>query len=95
MRGRDPATTGRASAAARVRAEGAYRRARDGATQFGRNFSGKGVHEASRIAGLAEGSEIISSKNTAAGSRFPVSELRTVKLRGTSEPIDVVTVEWR
>jgi class 3 adenylate cyclase len=53
------------------------------------------VHEASRIAGLAEGSGIISSKNTAAGSRFPVSELRTVTLRGTSEPIDVVTVEWR
>ena len=66
-----------------------------GATQLGRNFSGKGVHEASRIAGLAEGSEIISSKDTAAGSRFPVSEPRTVQLRGTSEPIDVVTVEWR
>jgi len=66
-----------------------------GATQSGRNFSGKGVHEASRIAGLAEGSEIVSSKDTAAGSRFPVSEPRTVQLRGTSEPIDVVTVEWR
>jgi class 3 adenylate cyclase len=66
-----------------------------GATQLGRNFSGKGVHEASRIAGLAEGSEIISSKDTAAGSRFPVSEPRTVQLRGTTEPIDVVTVEWR
>ena len=66
-----------------------------GATQLGRNFSGKGVHEASRIAGLAEGSEIMSSKETAAGSRFPVSEARTVTLRGTSEAIDVVTVEWR
>jgi len=66
-----------------------------GATQSGRNFSGKGVHEASRIAGLAEGSEIMSSKETAAGSRFPVSEARTVTLRGTSEAIDVVTVEWR
>jgi len=66
-----------------------------GATQLGRNFSGKGVHEASRIAGLAEGSQIMSSKDTAAGSRFPVSEARTVTLRGTSEAIDVVTVEWR
>jgi class 3 adenylate cyclase len=66
-----------------------------GATQLGRNFSGKGVHEASRIAGLAEGSEIICSKDTAAGSRFPVSEPRRVQLRGTTEPIDVVTVEWR
>ena len=57
--------------------------------------SGKGVHEASRISGLAEGSEIVASKETAAGSRFPVSESRTVTLRGTSEPVDVVTVEWR
>lgn len=66
-----------------------------GATQLGRNFSGKGVHEASRIAGLASGSEIIASKETAAGSRFPVSEPQTVTLRGTSEPVDIVTVEWR
>jgi class 3 adenylate cyclase len=66
-----------------------------GATQLGNNYSGKGVHEASRIAGLAEGSEIVASKETAAGSRFPVSESRTVTLRGTSEPVDVVTVEWR
>jgi class 3 adenylate cyclase len=65
-----------------------------GATQVGRNFSGKGVHEASRIAALAEGGEIISSKNTAAGSRFAISEPRQVILRGTSEPVDVVTVGW-
>ena len=66
-----------------------------GATQLGRNYSGKGVHEASRIAGLAEGSEIVASKETAAGSRFRVGEPKTVSLRGTSEPVDVVTVEWR
>ena len=66
-----------------------------GATQLGRNYSGKGVHEASRIAGLAEGSEIVASKETAAGSRFPVSEPKIVTLRGTSEPVEVVTVEWR
>jgi class 3 adenylate cyclase len=66
-----------------------------GATQLGNNYSGKGVHEASRIAGLAEGSEIVASRETSAGSRFPVSEARTVTLRGTSEPVDVVTVEWR
>ena len=66
-----------------------------GATQLGGNYSGKGVHEASRIAGLAEGGQIVASRDTAAGSRFPVSEPRTVTLRGTSEPIDVVTVDWR
>ncbi len=65
-----------------------------GATQLGRNYSGKGVHEASRIAGLANGSEIVASKQTAAGSRFPYSEPQTVTLRGTSEPVDVVTVDW-
>jgi class 3 adenylate cyclase len=66
-----------------------------GATQLGRNYSGKGVHEASRIAGLADGSEIVASEQTAAGSRFPFSEPQTVTLRGTSEPVGVVTVEWR
>jgi len=65
-----------------------------GATQVGRNFSGIGVHEAARIAALAEGGEILSSRATAAGGRFSVSEPRTVSLRGTSEPIDVVSVDW-
>ena len=66
-----------------------------GATQVGRNFTGKGVHEASRIAGLADGGEILASRESAAGGRFPVSEPRTVDIRGMSEPIEVVSVEWR
>jgi class 3 adenylate cyclase len=65
-----------------------------GATQVGRNFSGKGVHEAARIAALAEGNEIVSSQATAAGSRFPTSEARAVTLRGTSEPVEIVSVDW-
>jgi class 3 adenylate cyclase len=65
-----------------------------GATQMGRNFSGKGVHEAARIAALAEGNEILSSKATAAGGRHPTADARTVTLRGTSEPMEIVTVEW-
>jgi class 3 adenylate cyclase len=65
-----------------------------GATQVGRNFSGKGVHEAARIAALAGGGEILSSRDTAAGGRFPTSDPRGVTLRGTSEPIDIVTVDW-
>jgi class 3 adenylate cyclase len=66
-----------------------------GATQVGRNFTGKGVHEASRIAGLAEGGEITASRETAAGGRFPISEPRTVDIRGMAEPIEVVSVEWK
>ncbi len=65
-----------------------------GATQVGRNFSGKGVHQAARIAALGQGGEIVSSRETAAGSRFPTSEPRTVTLRGTSEPVEIVTVSW-
>jgi class 3 adenylate cyclase len=65
-----------------------------GATQVGRNFSGKGVHEAARIAALAEGGDIVACRATTAGSRFPTSDVRTVTLRGTSEPLDVVSVQW-
>src|SRR5439155_10718901 len=66
-----------------------------GATQVGANFTGKGVHEASRIAGLAEGGEIVASVETAAGGRFPISEPRTADIRGMSEPIEVVHVDWK
>jgi class 3 adenylate cyclase len=66
-----------------------------GATQVGRDFSGKGVHEAARIAALAGGDEIFASRATAADARFPVSEPRTVTLRGTSEPVEIVTIDWQ
>lgn len=66
-----------------------------GATQVGQNFTGKGVHAASRIAGLAEGGEILASRETAADGRFTVSEVRTVDIRGMAEPIEVLSVDWR
>jgi class 3 adenylate cyclase len=66
-----------------------------GATQVGKNFTGKGVHEASRIAALAAGGEIVASRATAAGSRYGASEPREVEIRGVSEPVEVVTVDWR
>ena len=59
------------------------------------NFTGKGVHEAARIAGLAEGGEIVASRETAAGGRFSTSNPKKVDIRGMSEPIEVVSVEWR
>jgi class 3 adenylate cyclase len=64
------------------------------ATQVGRDFRGKGVHEAARIAALAEGSEILASKQTAT-DRFPVSEPRTVTLKGITEPMEIVSIQWR
>jgi class 3 adenylate cyclase len=65
-----------------------------GATQVGANFKGLGVHEASRIAGLADGGEVFASKETVAGSHYSASEPRRVTLKGISEPIDIVTIDW-
>ena len=52
------------------------------------------MHEAARIAALADGDEILASRMTAVDGRFPISEPRTVTLRGTSDPIEIVTVDW-
>ena len=65
------------------------------ATQVGGNFRGKGVHEAARIAALADGGEVVASRDTAAGSRFPASQPREVLLKGISEAIEVVSIDWR
>jgi class 3 adenylate cyclase len=64
------------------------------ATRVGRNFTGKGVHEAARIGALAEGGEVVASASTAQGGRFPVSEARSVTVKGIADPIEVVTVDW-
>ncbi len=62
-----------------------------------RAFRGKGVHEAARVVALAEGEQIVASLETAASAsgRFAVSEPRTVSLKGLTEPMQVVTIEWR
>src|SRR5919197_2318049 len=62
------------------------------ATRVGRNFTGKGVHEAARIGALAEGSEILASVDTATGGRYPMSDSKAVTVKGIADPIDVVTV---
>lgn len=58
------------------------------------NFRGKGVHEAARIAALAGGDEIVASVATV-GDKAPTSARKTVELKGLSEPIEVVTINWR
>jgi class 3 adenylate cyclase len=65
------------------------------ATQVGGNFRGKGVHEAARIASRAEGGEVLASSDTVAGTRFSSSNARSMDLKGISEPVTVVTVDWR
>jgi class 3 adenylate cyclase len=67
-----------------------------GAAQVGKSFRGKGVHEAARIAALAEGGEIVASRTTVGStSPYAASEPRTVSLKGISEPLEVVSIDWR
>jgi len=65
------------------------------ATQVGQNYQGKGVNQASRIASIANGSEIVASSETMAGTKYRTSAPRSVELKGLSQPVEVVSVEWQ
>jgi class 3 adenylate cyclase len=64
------------------------------ATRIEGDFRGKGVHEAARIAALGAGGEIVASAGTV-GEGHRTSAARTETLKGLTEPIEVVTVEWK
>ena len=64
------------------------------ATRIEGNFRGKGVHEASRIAALAGAGEIIASAGTV-GEGHRTSGARSEMLKGLTEPVAVVNVEWK
>ena len=66
-----------------------------GAQQVGRDYRGKGVNEAARIAGAAAGGEILASRETVDGTRFATTQPRSIQLKGVREPMDVVSVEWK
>ena len=55
------------------------------------------MHEAARIAALAEGGEILASSETVAhaGRVTAVSDGREVRLKGISTPVEVVSIDWR
>jgi class 3 adenylate cyclase/Tfp pilus assembly protein PilF len=67
------------------------------AARRGKDFGGRGIHEAARIAALASGGEIIASRASLADAtpRYATSAPREVELKGFSEPIEVVTIDWR
>ena len=66
------------------------------ATQSGRQLAGQGVHAAARIAALAKGGEILASVRTLDGlDGFTTTEARSVALKGITEPIQIVTLDWR
>jgi class 3 adenylate cyclase len=60
------------------------------------HYRGKGVHQAARIAALAEAGEILASQETLVAdlARFAVSKPRKVTLRGISHPVQVVIIDW-
>ena len=62
------------------------------AARKGGDYEGKGVHAAARIGALAQGGEVLVSEDVAAGSRFPISELRAVRLKGIDKPVKVATL---
>jgi len=67
------------------------------AARHGVGYRGKGVHQTARIAALAEGGEILASGETLAGTtlRFPASAPRSVELKGVSEPVELITINWQ
>jgi class 3 adenylate cyclase len=67
------------------------------ATQLGGDYRGRGVHVAARVGALAEAGEILATAEsvTEDGERFTVCDARMVTLKGISQPVEVVTVEWR
>ena len=70
----------------------------DEATIDGNDYRGRGVHLAARVSGAAGGDEIVISKSALDASdriQFPISEPRSVELKGIDGPIEVHTVEWK
>ena len=66
------------------------------ATRSASGYSGKGVHEAARVGALGGPGEIYASLDTARlGDGLAYSEPKTVTLKGISEPLEVVTIDWR
>ena len=66
------------------------------AARQGAGYRGRGVHEAARISALADGGEIVASRETVDDvHRFAVSSPREVTLKGIDAPVEVVSVDWR
>jgi class 3 adenylate cyclase len=57
-------------------------------------YRGKGVHAAARIGAAAEPNEVVASRETAEAGRVDFSNPRFVSLKGLSEPLEIVSVDW-
>ncbi|HET8569523.1 MAG TPA: adenylate/guanylate cyclase domain-containing protein [Candidatus Limnocylindria bacterium] len=67
------------------------------ATKRGTDYAGVGVHEAARVAALAEGGEILVTRATfdAGGAAFAAGAPRSVTLKGIDGAVEVLPVAWR
>jgi class 3 adenylate cyclase len=59
------------------------------------DLGGQGVHAAARVGALAGAAEILASSETVRGIRYPVSDRRSVELKGLQESVEVVSIGWR
>jgi class 3 adenylate cyclase len=60
----------------------------------GRGFRGKGVHTAACIGAVPEAGEILASRETAEAAGVRQTDARFIGLKGLSEPVEVVSVDW-
>jgi class 3 adenylate cyclase/DNA-binding SARP family transcriptional activator len=66
------------------------------ATREGGDYQGRGVHAAARIAAVAGADEIVASRDALPDlAGLQCSEGRKVSLKGFSEPVEVVSLDWR
>lgn len=68
------------------------------ANRQGGDYRGRGVHVAARVGAAAGREEILVTADVlarAGTSRFALSESRSLKLKGVSEPVEVRAVDWR
>jgi class 3 adenylate cyclase len=61
------------------------------------DYAGRGVHEAARIAALAQGGEILASRTvlSLAPAGVRAGDMRSEKLKGLAAPVEVATIDWR
>ncbi len=66
------------------------------ARRRGSDYFGRGVNIAARIGAEGEAGEILASSETlaACGDGYHTSEPRAVRLKGISEPVEIVSVDW-
>jgi class 3 adenylate cyclase len=66
------------------------------ATRTVEDYAGRGVHEAARIAALAQGGEILASRAvlSLAPPGVRAGEMRSAKLKGLVEPVEVARIDW-